>query len=466
MSLQDIQEEQYAIRAEISRLASRLAANERRIEMLAKGGGGGGSGAYPAPREVYAPQAQASRESTRDLASPGARVQAGRSIVANKVHLENHIGQVADTVPSVWEEPQHMKVSPTQINRTEELLRQAFEKHPALTKRATTNPLQGMMSLLNSLDTNHSGKLDLNEFKQVCRMLNFSTTEDAIVALFRRFDLDRSGYVTKDEFCKLLLKEGGPTTKAKSCIAKMREVLALRAGGFPTMRAMGRQFMIIDRDHSGRLSKEEFGIALDILFKAYKVTFSPADKNALFTTLDMDRDGFVDYDEYVRAVRGDMNDFRLGWVQKAFAIFDKDGSGVVNLDDISRAYDVSCHPQVRSGKISAQEAFAAFMNHYDRNHDGTVSLDEFIESYNWVSASIDNDDYFELMIRNAWHISGGEGWSANTSNLRVLVEHRDGSEEIVEIVDDLGLDKNDQRAVMQKLTQQGVKNIKLFKLAS
>jgi len=95
-----------------------------------------------------------------------------------------------------------------------------------------------------------------------------------------------------------------------------------------------------------------------------------------------------------------------------------------------------------------------------------VTLDEFIESYNWVSASIDNDDYFELMIRNAWHISGGEGWSANTSNLRVLVEHRDGSEEIVEIVDDLGLDKNDQRAVMQKLTQQGVKNIKLFKLAS
>ena len=30
--------------------------------------------------------------------------------------------------------------------------------------------------------------------------------------------------------------------------------------------------------------------------------------------------------------------------------------------------------------------------------------------YNNVSASIDNDDYFELMIRNAWHISGGEGW--------------------------------------------------------
>lgn len=39
-----------------------------------------------------------------------------------------------------------------------------------------------------------------------------------------------------------------------------------------------------------------------------------------------------------------------------------------------------------------------------------VTPDEFVAYYNNVSASIDNDDYFELMIRNAWHISGGEGW--------------------------------------------------------
>lgn len=30
------------------------------------------------------------------------------------------------------------------------------------------------------------------------------------------------------------------------------------------------------------------------------------------------------------------------------------------------------------------------------------------------------------MIRNAWHMAGGEGQAANSSNLRVLVTHPDG----------------------------------------
>ena len=46
---------------------------------------------------------------------------------------------------------------------------------------------------------------------------------------------------------------------------------------------------------------------------------------------------------------------------------------------------------------------------------------------------IDNDDYFELMVRNAWHLSGGEGWSENTSCRRVLVTHTDGRQTVEEI---------------------------------
>jgi len=69
--------------------------------------------------------------------------------------------------------------------------------------------------------------------------------------------------------------------------------------------------------------------------------------------------------------------------------------------------------------------------------DGIVTREEFEDYYKDISASIDRDDYFELMIRNAWHIAGGEGWSANTSIKRVLRTNLDGSQEVVMVENDL-----------------------------
>ena len=39
--------------------------------------------------------------------------------------------------------------------------------------------------------------------------------------------------------------------------------------------------------------------------------------------------------------------------------------------------------------------------------DHVVTKDEFEEYYNNISASVDNDQYFELMMNNAWKINDG-----------------------------------------------------------
>ena len=38
--------------------------------------------------------------------------------------------------------------------------------------------------------------------------------------------------------------------------------------------------------------------------------------------------------------------------------------------------------------------------------DGIVTEDEFIEYYTNISASLDNDEYFALMMNNSWNLSG------------------------------------------------------------
>ena len=123
-------------------------------------------------------------------------------------------------------------------------------------------------------------------------------------------------------------KEG----KALSTIAKLRAALALRAGGFETLKAMGSQFRIMDHNHSNELSKEEFSTALDVLLGCFNLHFSAAEKLNLFQQFDRDSSGSVDYDEFVRGIRGDMNDFRLEWVDKAGRMILKRYSGAGSGD--------------------------------------------------------------------------------------------------------------------------------------
>jgi WD40 repeat protein len=139
---------------------------------------------------------------------------------------------------------------------------------------------------------------------------------------------------------------------------------------------------------------------------------------------------------------------------------DVTGDGVITLEDIMQSYDVSLNPEVVAGKITAEEAFRTFLDAFDAGSpekDGRVERDEFRDYYRLISAAIDSDDYFELMIRNAWHMSGGEGQAASTTCRRVLVTHEDGRQTVEEIVDDLGIAADDMDEMKRNLRRRGIR---------
>ena len=88
---------------------------------------------------------------------------------------------------------------------------------------------------------------------------------------------------------------------------------------------------------------------------------------------------------------------------------DDDKSGKVTIEEVRLKYDVAHHPKVKSGRITEEQAIKEFMAPWNKDGDDEITWEEFLEHYQWLSPNIDNDDYFELMIRNAFHISGGEG---------------------------------------------------------
>lgn len=136
---------------------------------------------------------------------------------------------------------------------------------------------------------------------------------------------------------------------------------------------------------------------------------------------DINGDGGVSYDELMRSVVGEMNPFRKQLVRRAFDKLDGNGNGIIELDDIKKVYNAKFHPEVKSGKKTEDEVLGEFLDTFELHHslknpndkDRKINIKEFYEYYNNVSASIDNDQYFELMITNAWNLNNksySKGW--------------------------------------------------------
>ena len=176
----------------------------------------------------------------------------------------------------------------------------------------------------------------------------------------------------------------------------------------------------MDDNNSRSLDLYEFTKAM----KDYMLGFSDTEIKMLFNYFDIDRGGSVDYDEFIRILRGPMNPARKRIVAQAYNKLDKDRSGFIDINDIKGVYNAKKHPDVLQGKKTEEQILMEFLETFETHHslrnnnapDHIVTKEEFEEYYNNISASIDNDQYFELMMNNAWKINEGDrtygkGWS-------------------------------------------------------
>jgi len=179
----------------------------------------------------------------------------------------------------------------------------------------------------------------------------------------------------------------------------------------------------MDDNNSKSLDKYEFTKAMT----DYMLGFTEGEIQKLFGYFDFDRSGLIEFDEFVRAIRGPMNPNRKKTVAKAFKKLDKDGNGWIDINDVRGVYNGKRHPDVLSGKKTEDQILQEFLETFEtahamRNNEApnyVVTKEEFEEYYNNISASIDDDAYFELMMNNAWKLTeesrqgqGTKGWSS------------------------------------------------------
>ncbi|KAK1931658.1 Calcyphosin-like protein [Phytophthora citrophthora] len=252
-----------------------------------------------------------------------------------------------------------------------------------------------------------------------------------------------------------LAPPGSPGTGSKQSKELRRMVHSLRCelkerglGGFITLqqqlrRAAGRsEEDYADELNDGSVTFHDFVRAL----KSSGVHITGRDAQSLFYHFDSNHDGAMSVNEFLSGMREPMNPRRQLVVRMAFDSLDRSGSGEISGTAIATTFDARRLPEVSSGRKTDCEAHAEFLDTFglvtERQRQRNVNFEVWERYYANVSASIDEDDQFEQMIRNAWHIGptnsgrvAAVATPTSTERLRGIQRQDPGRSSVYEVLD-------------------------------
>ena len=157
----------------------------------------------------------------------------------------------------------------------------------------------------------------------------------------------------------------------------------------------------MDDSNTGALNLQDFAKVL----RDYRLELDEVSLRSLVGSLDRDKSGWVRYDEFLQGVRGPFPSGRKHLAELAFAKIDGTGSGQVDVAAVKGLYNAKSHPDVRAGKKTEDEALGEFLDTFEMHHgpgNEKVTREEFLDYYHFVSASIEDDKLFDLLLRHVW----------------------------------------------------------------
>ena len=148
--------------------------------------------------------------------------------------------------------------------------------------------------------------------------------------------------------------------------------LAYLVHNFPQMKDVinaCKLFNQIDLNGDGKITGEELYLGLKQRLNSDSLV---EDVKNIFSVLDMNNDGFIEYEEFVRAAVSKEKFMGENVLKFAFRFFDKDNSGKIDLKEIETVFKNSV-----SDKEHMEEAFNKIIFEVDKNRDGKISFEEF-----------------------------------------------------------------------------------------
>eukprot|EP00756_Hemistasia_phaeocysticola_P052632 Hpha_TRINITY_DN27899_c0_g1::TRINITY_DN27899_c0_g1_i1::g.194061::m.194061 len=309
-------------------------------------------------------------------------------------------------------------------------------------------PKEALRRIFAETDVDGTGKVNLAEFRQAMKKMNFVDQQDIIENLFERFDRDESGSLSYQEFSNGIwghIPVPGSHPHCRAVIAKVRNALGR------SVRSGANTLRKIDQNGDRRIERHELVSGLN----AVGLELSPAEYDVIMEYFDQDGDGTLSVTEFLRAIRGVMNPWRRQLVDMAFGELDPSGDGLVTFAEAKRLFNSESHPDVVNGEKTQEEALAEFITGWDKDGDGTISREEFLEFYKDLSVAVVTDKEFEEIIRGSWHLAGNRA-KRQAISTHATVWRTDGSRHEIDVTHLPGADLSSVRSVELALRKQGL----------
>jgi Ca2+-binding EF-hand superfamily protein len=124
-------------------------------------------------------------------------------------------------------------------------------------------------------------------------------------------------------------------------LRRFRDIVKMR--GVKGLITFQKILKMTDIQGTQRITIQEFKKAL----RDFKIeNLQDQEVTKLFNLFDKQRSGYINYKEFIRAIRDELNDFRRDLVERVFIILDRDDDGVVDIQDIKYTFNAKRHPDV------------------------------------------------------------------------------------------------------------------------
>ena len=160
--------------------------------------------------------------------------------------------------------------------------------------------------------------------------------------------------------------------KYKKVSILQETALAYLVHNFPQMKEVinaCKLFNQIDLNADGKITQQELYEGLRSRIKSDTLE---EDIKKIFQKLDMDGNGFIEYEEFVRAAVSKEKFMGENVLKFAFRFFDKDNSGKIDFEEIEKIFKKSV-----TNKERMEESLYKIIFEADINRDGKISFDEF-----------------------------------------------------------------------------------------